>query len=169
MKKRSIAYLGLGSNLGDRQAFLEQAIFFLKQTSGIDVLKLSSIYETTPVEYEEQPNFLNLVVKIQTGYPPLELLEVLLDIERKMKRVRTVRYGPRTIDLDLLLYDDVTMEHPKLQLPHPRMCQRRFVLVPLYEIEPNLMIPSSGFSLAELIDRLPQDQQVKKIGRIELE
>lgn len=130
------AYVGLGANLGDREAALREAVGRLRAADGVVLRRLSPVYETEPVGYTAQPAFLNMVVAIGTTLPPVALLELLLDIERRMGRVRTIRWGPRIIDLDLLLYGEVHMTSERLTLPHPRMGERAFVLVPLRDVWP---------------------------------
>ncbi|BFT68791.1 MULTISPECIES: 2-amino-4-hydroxy-6-hydroxymethyldihydropteridine diphosphokinase [Paenibacillus] len=134
-QERSIAaYVALGSNINDREQYLQDAITALNQESGIVVTGLSSIYETEPVGYVDQSAFLNMVVQIQTVIPAEDLLFKLLAIENRLGRKRDVRWGPRTIDLDLLLYGDEQLTTPDLIIPHPRMHERAFVLVPLSEV-----------------------------------
>lgn len=133
MKHHSV-YLGLGTNLGDRLEKLQEAIYHLQQIEGIQINSLSSVYETDPVGVVNQPEFYNMVVKISTTLAPLELLDKTLAIEKKMHRVRTIRWGPRTIDIDILLYDEQEWDHPNLQIPHPRMWERAFVLIPLLDV-----------------------------------
>ena len=128
------AYVALGANLGDRERSLREAVDRLGRIPGIVVRRLSPVYETDPVGYTDQPAFLNMAAAIGTELEPLDLLRALLAIEREMGRVRKVRWGPRTIDLDLLLYGGVTMNTDELTLPHPRMGERAFVLVPLRDI-----------------------------------
>jgi len=128
------AYAALGANLGDREASLREAIRRLGDAAGIEVRRISRIYETDPVGYTEQPAFLNMAVALGTTLSPLELLRAMLGIEKEMGRVRDIRWGPRVIDLDLLLYEDVGMETDELTLPHPRMGERSFVLVPLKDV-----------------------------------
>ena len=134
----SIAYIGLGSNLGDRAGNIGQAIGLLR-TNGIKVLKTSAVIETAPVGGPPQNKFLNAVVKVETRLSPVELLDHCQFVEQKLGRVRTVINGPRTMDLDILLYDRLTIDTPRLQIPHPRMFERAFVLEPLKEIEPGLL------------------------------
>jgi 2-amino-4-hydroxy-6-hydroxymethyldihydropteridine pyrophosphokinase len=134
------AYLSMGSNLGDRLAFLRSGVKGLVAAPGVRVVKLSSIYETTPVGVTGQPDYLNLVAAIETGLTPHELLSTCLAIEKENGRERSVRWGARTLDLDILLYDDVQMETDDLVIPHPRMKERAFVLVPLLEIEPEIVV-----------------------------
>ncbi|WP_042171344.1 2-amino-4-hydroxy-6-hydroxymethyldihydropteridine diphosphokinase [Paenibacillus gorillae] len=131
---RSAAYIALGSNMGDREQLLQQAVICLSERPDIDVLRVSALYETDPVGYTDQPAFLNMVIAVQTTLKPLELLHVQQDVERLLGRVRDIRWGPRTIDLDLLLYEDVAMDDEELTLPHPRMMERAFVLVPLSDV-----------------------------------
>lgn len=127
------AYIALGSNLGDRERLLRQALDALDALEEIRVLRLSDIYETDPVGYTDQPAFLNMTAALATSLQPLALLERLLEIELRLGRVREERWGPRTIDLDLLYYEGVAMHTDTLILPHPRMMERTFVLVPLLE------------------------------------
>lgn len=133
-------YLGLGSNIGDKKKYIDEAIRFLKLHDGIGVSKVSSYYETEPVGYEDQDIFLNLVIEINTSLGPYDLLKYCNEIENKLKRKRLFRWGPRTIDLDILWYEDFVSDDEILTIPHPRMCQRAFVMVPLYEITQDLMI-----------------------------
>ncbi|GMK42562.1 2-amino-4-hydroxy-6-hydroxymethyldihydropteridine pyrophosphokinase [Paenibacillus sp. CCS19] len=128
------AYVALGSNLGDRERTLRQAIEELSARAGIQVERVSDIYETDPVGYTDQPAFLNMAVAVRTSLEPDDLLTELLDIEQQLGRVRDIRWGPRTVDLDLLLYEEVSMDTQRLTLPHPRMMERAFVLVPLCDV-----------------------------------
>lgn len=131
------SYLSLGSNMGDRLGMLREAVRLLKEHRKIDIMKISSLYETDPVGFTDQDAFLNMVVYLQTDLSALELLEVCQDIERKLDRKRDKRWGPRTIDLDILLYNKEELETEKLIIPHPRMHERAFVLVPLLELDPD--------------------------------
>jgi len=128
------AYICLGSNLGDRRNYIETAVQRLHAHPHLTVDRCSAIYETAPVGLLDQPYFLNMVIAVRTVLPPLDLLRLLLETERELGRVRDIRYGPRTIDLDLLLYEQVEIRTEELELPHPRMLERAFVLVPLMEI-----------------------------------
>jgi len=151
-----IAYIGLGSNLGDREEALTAAVAALRANPGIAVVAESSVRETEPWGGVPQPSYLNAVVAVVTELAPAELLRELLDIERTLGRDRSaqVRFGPRTIDLDLLLYGDETVAEPGLEIPHPRIAERRFVLEPLVELDPGLVIPAQGRArdLLELLD-----------------
>src|SRR5690349_5471549 len=146
------AYVGLGSNLGDRAGHLLLAVRGMLD-AGLDVIRLSNIYETEPVEYEQQPAFLNLVAELRgsTLPSPEQTLARLLRIEYALGRTRDVRMGPRTIDLDLLIFKDVQSDTEFLKLPHPRIAARRFVLVPLAELAPNLVHPVIGKPIRELL------------------
>jgi 2-amino-4-hydroxy-6-hydroxymethyldihydropteridine diphosphokinase len=138
------AYVGLGSNLGDRERLLRAALRAL-ETAGVRVVTLSSLRETDPVGYLDQPRFLNGVAVVETELGPRELLELLLDVERSLGRKRDgPPMGPRTVDLDLLLYGDLVLDEPGLELPHPRLHERRFALEPLAEVAPGLEIPGRG-------------------------
>jgi 2-amino-4-hydroxy-6-hydroxymethyldihydropteridine diphosphokinase len=130
------AYVALGANLGDRESSLAEAIRRIAHDPGVELRRISPIYETAPVGFTDQPSFLNMTVCLGTDLQPLDLLHRLLAIEQEMGRVREVRWGPRNIDLDLLLYGEVVLDTPELTLPHPRMGQRAFVLVPLHDIWP---------------------------------
>ena len=128
------SYLALGSNIGDREQNLRDALERLAKIEGIDIINRSNIYETEPVGYLDQARFLNMVILIKTNKTPVELLNNIHDIEEEMKRVREIHWGPRTIDIDILLFDDWVMNLPELVLPHPRMFERAFVLIPLHDI-----------------------------------
>ena len=138
------AFVGIGSNLGNREAHLRRAIELLVAEEGIEITAVSEIRETDPVGPVEQGQFLNGAVRVETDLAPRELLARLLDIERRMGRVRSERFGPRTIDLDLLLYGNEIVDEPGLTVPHPRLHERRFALEPLAELDPGLTIPGLG-------------------------
>jgi 2-amino-4-hydroxy-6-hydroxymethyldihydropteridine diphosphokinase len=138
------AYVGLGANLGPREVTLLRAVDLLAAEDRIEVLELSELRETAPVGVVDQPEFLNGALAVETSLAPRELLDVLLRVERELGRVRDQRWGPRTIDLDLLVYGDETVDEPGLRVPHPRLHERRFALEPLAELEPELAIPGLG-------------------------
>ena len=154
------AYLGLGSNLGDRQANLDQALEFLGQRMRIK--KISSIYDSEPVGNIEQPRFLNLVCEVTTTLPPMALLALSKGIENKLGRWGGPSGAPRTIDIDVLLYGDEVMDTPELTIPHPRMDKRAFVLVPLVEVAPNVVHPVTGQTAKEMLKAAKEVQGVFK-------
>ncbi|GGI43274.1 2-amino-4-hydroxy-6-hydroxymethyldihydropteridine diphosphokinase [Mammaliicoccus stepanovicii] len=157
-----IAYLGLGSNIGDRELQLEQAIKSLNEVEGINVTKRSPIYETKPVGYTDQPDFLNMCIEISTKLESLELLNACMMVERELHRVRETRWGPRTIDIDILLYDQSVIQSPDLEIPHPRMTERAFVMIPLNDIASSVIEPITKKYIWEL---MPNDKQVVKHKR----
>jgi 2-amino-4-hydroxy-6-hydroxymethyldihydropteridine diphosphokinase len=139
------AYIGLGANLGKRTATVGDAVARLGRRDGIMVVRVSALRETDPVGYADQPRFLNGVVAVDTDLSPRALLDELLAIEQELGRVRTgPRYGPRSIDLDLLVYGDVVLSEPGLDVPHPRLHERGFALEPLAELAPELVVPGHG-------------------------
>lgn len=138
------AYISIGSNIGDRLHHLKESVRILHSHERIEVAKVSSIYETAPVGYTDQADFLNLVVGIGTSLNPFELLAACQEIENVLGRVRDIRWGPRTVDLDILLYNKDNIEAENLLVPHPRMGERAFVLVPLLEIAPEIGHPVTG-------------------------
>jgi 2-amino-4-hydroxy-6-hydroxymethyldihydropteridine diphosphokinase len=142
----SRAYVGIGSNLGNSRKTIAAALDLLAAEEGIRLVAVSSLQETEPVGYEDQPRFVNGAAALETDHPPRQLLERLLEIERRLGRVRgeAPRFGPRTIDLDLLIYGDEIMDEPGLIVPHPRLHERRFALEPLAELDPSLEIPGYG-------------------------
>ena len=147
-------YVGLGANLGDREATIRHAVVLLAEREGIEVLAVSALRETDPVGLEDQPRFLNGAAVLETTLGPRAMLETLLEVERMLGRTRDgPRFGPRTIDLDLLLYDDETLDEPGLTVPHPRLHERRFALEPLAELDPALAIPGRG-RVSDLLARL---------------
>jgi 2-amino-4-hydroxy-6-hydroxymethyldihydropteridine diphosphokinase len=141
----SVAYIGVGSNLGDRAATIRAALDRLAAQPEIELLAVSSLRETDPVGFLDQPRFLNGAAALRAELPPRELLDRMLEVERALGRVRDgARYGPRTIDLDLLLYGDAVVDEPGLEIPHPRLAERMFVLEPLVELNPDLEVPGRG-------------------------
>jgi 2-amino-4-hydroxy-6-hydroxymethyldihydropteridine diphosphokinase len=148
------AYVGLGSNMGDRERMLWSAVHMLTFNAEVDVVEVSSIRETDPVGIVDQPPFLNAAVAVDTELEPQALLELLLSIERELGRTRGgPRFGPRTIDLDLLLYGEEIVAEPGLTVPHPRLHERRFALEPLAELDPELVVPEKG-SVQALLARV---------------
>lgn len=148
------AYLALGSNIGDREGYIKKAVELLKAHPQIRVLAVSPLYNTAPVGFIDQPDFLNGAVAVDTVLMPHELLDVCLGIEKRLGRVRTVRWGPRTIDIDLLLYDDLVINDEDLALPHPRMHERAFVLQPLCDIAPDAVHPVYDKTVKQLYEGL---------------
>jgi 2-amino-4-hydroxy-6-hydroxymethyldihydropteridine diphosphokinase len=148
------AYVGLGANLGPREDTLSRAVQLLREEEGVEVVAVSTLRETEPVGPTDQPPFLNGAVALETGLSPRALLDVLLRIEQRLGRVRDgTRWGPRTIDLDLLVHGDLTVDAPGLRVPHPRLHERRFALEPLAELEPELVVPGRG-RVSELLEHL---------------
>ena len=145
------AYVGVGTNLGDRAAMIRAAIEQLRLEQGVEVVAVSSIRETDPVGLVEQPRFLNAAVALETELSARELLDRLLGIERRLGRTRVgPRFGPRTIDLDLLVYGDARIDEPGLEVPHPRLHERLFALEPLADLDPDLVVPGRG-RLADMV------------------
>jgi 2-amino-4-hydroxy-6-hydroxymethyldihydropteridine diphosphokinase len=155
------AYLGLGGNIGERKGNIKEALHLLEGRGTVKVLRCSSYYETAPVGYEEQEWFLNVVAEIETELAPMELLLLCNEVEQLLKRVRLIRWGPRTIDIDILLYEDFESQEEKLTVPHPRMHERAFVMVPLSELAPELKI--KGLGVREILQGL-KAQQIRKLA-----
>ena len=156
-----LAYVGLGSNLNKRLGNLKEAISLIEQNSNIELLKRSSVYRTEPVGPKDQPDFLNMALEVETTLSPLELLGFLQGVEQDMGRKRGAKWGPRNIDLDLLLYEDQVINSVELTLPHPQMHLRKFVLVPMVEIAKDRIHPVFKKTVAELLDELKQDSKVE--------
>lgn len=146
-------FLALGSNQGDRMANLRRAVGLVGRCALVE--QVSSVYETLPAYVHDQPRFLNMALRAVTRQPPRTLLDCLKEIEREMGRVPGRRYGPRLIDLDILLYGDVVLEEPDLQVPHPRLSERPFVLHPLAELAPDLVLPGQARPVRELLAAAP--------------
>jgi 2-amino-4-hydroxy-6-hydroxymethyldihydropteridine diphosphokinase len=148
------AYIGLGANLGDRRRAIGRAIELIARDPELELVAVSTVRETDPVGFTDQPRFLNAAAALETELEPRDLLERLLAIERSLGRMREgPRYGPRTIDLDLLLYGDRVVDEPGLQVPHPRLAERRFALEPLAELDPALVVPQAG-AVSDLLAEL---------------
>lgn len=161
-------FLGLGSNLGDRLKMLQMAIKFLSDNPYIAIINKSTVYETEPVGYIEQPNFLNMVIEIKTSLEPLTLLKYINKVEKKLNRKRDIHWGPRTIDIDILLYDKDIIKNEKLKIPHPLMSQRLFVLIPLAEIYSG-EIPEEDYSISQLIELQKKNQHsIKKYKNLSI-
>ena len=156
------AFIGIGSNLGDRINNCKKALSEIRGFA--EIVRVSSVYETEPVGNEDQPDFINCAAEIETALPPLELLNRLRSIEHKLERFRGERWGPRTIDLDIIFYDDLIIDTEELKIPHVSAHTRRFVLGPLCEIDPWLVHPGFGVRVYELLNNLEDTKQVVKIG-----
>ena len=154
------AYLGLGGNLGDRKENLLEALRLLREHGTVTISKVSSFYETAPIGYEEQDWFMNIVAEIETELAPYELLKLCNTVEELLKRVRLIRWGPRTIDIDILLYEGFESDEERLTVPHPRMCERAFVIMPLIELAPDLTI--KGLPIKEIAKGLG-NQEIRKL------
>ncbi|HEV2105211.1 MAG TPA: 2-amino-4-hydroxy-6-hydroxymethyldihydropteridine diphosphokinase [Candidatus Eisenbacteria bacterium] len=160
------AYIGLGANLGDREGTLRAALEALARLPDSTLVRASSMYDTEPVGVEDQPNFLNAVAQLDTLLTARQLLWNLLLIEKRLGRVRTQRWGPRVLDLDLLLYGDLVVEEDDLRVPHPELTRRSFVLVPLVELDPLLVHPATGETLVQHLTRLGARPPVKHGTRL---
>jgi 2-amino-4-hydroxy-6-hydroxymethyldihydropteridine diphosphokinase len=147
------AYVGLGANIGPREVTLLRAVELLGEADGVEVVAVSRLRETDPVGLVDQPPFLNGAVRVETTLPPRALLDLLLELERSLGRVRGERWGPRTVDLDLLVYGSERIDEPGLRVPHPRLHERAFALEPLAELDPELDVPGLG-PVSELLAAL---------------
>ncbi len=160
------AYLALGSNLGERQNNLIQAVDALHANPYITVTNLSCVYETDPVGFVDQPAFLNMVIEIETSLSPEALLQETLQIEQDLGRVRTIRWGPRLIDIDILLYDNQRVDLPNLQIPHPAMVERSFVLIPLRDVWGEAPLPVFHKPIQHYADK-NDEKGVRKWGMLD--
>jgi 2-amino-4-hydroxy-6-hydroxymethyldihydropteridine diphosphokinase len=158
---KKTVYLSLGCNVGDRPKNLQDALAALPK-SGVNVKRMSSVYETEPVDYLDQPWFLNMAVEAETELAPATLLQRLRGIEAQMGSKKQIAKGPRLIDMDILLFGNEVIDTPDLQVPHPRMHLRRFVLQPLSEIAPNVRHPQSGLTVSELLASTPDKSTVRE-------
>ena len=161
----SKVFVGLGSNLGDREFLIRKAVESMRDLPRTLVVRVSSLYDTDPVGEVDQPAFLNAVVWLETTLEPRELLWQLLLIEKRMGRVRSQRWGPRPIDLDLLFYGEESVDEPDLKIPHPEAQQRAFVLLPLSELDPDFVHPTTGESIRKMMNKVPPNPPVRKGGR----
>ena len=152
----TVAYIGLGANLGERERNIRDAVRRLNDADGVEVLRLSSLLENPAVGGPpDSPPYLNAVAEVRTSLPPHQLLQTLLELERLQGRVRRQKWEPRPIDLDLLHYGDAVLDEPHLKLPHPRMHERRFVLQPLAELAPDLVHPTLNKTIRQMLAELP--------------
>ena len=162
-----VVFLSLGSNLGDKLENIKKGIEKLKKSQKIKILKISSIYETEPWEMETQERFLNLVLKVETGFPPLQLLDFLEELEKKLGRESKSDKHPRSIDMDILFYNDLIFHTERLVVPHPVLHKRKFVLVPLAEIEPELEHPQLHKDIKTILENLEDKAEVKLYQKVE--
>lgn len=158
-----VAYLGLGSNLGNRDAALRRALDLLAAVVRVDAV--SDVYDTAPLLVEDQPRFRNLVARVTTVLPPLALLRACQGVEAALGRTRLIRYGPRTVDIDILLYDALVLHDDGLDIPHPAMAERAFVLLPLAELAPDLVHPVLGRTIGSLAASLGQ-ADARRVGAL---
>lgn len=161
-KKTSTVYVGLGSNIGNKVENCQKAIEKVQQNNKITIIKVSSLYKTEPIGYNNQDWFINCVLELHTLLIPDELLSIFKQIEKDLKRVNNIKWGPRTIDLDLLLYNNLIINKSNLQIPHPQMHRRSFVLTPLSEIAPDIIHPIFSKTAMELLQNLKDEQKVEK-------
>ncbi|WP_080871794.1 2-amino-4-hydroxy-6-hydroxymethyldihydropteridine diphosphokinase [Oceanobacillus timonensis] len=153
------AFIALGTNIEPRETYVKQALDLLEANKEITIQKKSSVYETAPVGYQDQADFLNMVIELQTSLLSMDLLDVCQQIEKELGRKRNIRFGPRTIDLDILTFNDENSKVERLIIPHPRMHERAFVLIPLAEIAPAFIIPVHGKSAEDYLKELPEQDQ----------
>ena len=165
MSEKKRAIIGMGSNIGDRRANFDIALALLEKEDGIRILQFSELYMTAPVGYLDQDWFLNSAIEIETTLLPIELLKTVKQLESVLGRdFEGPRFGPRILDLDILLYGDEIIQLPELEIPHPRLCERRFVLAPVCDIVPQQMHPILDKTMRELFEELPaKGQEVKRV------
>ena len=149
------AFIGLGSNIEPRETYLQKALQSIANNEQTKLVTTSSIYETAPVGYKHQNNFLNMVVEVETTFSSIELLRFCQAVENEFGRKRTIKNGPRTLDLDILVYNNENRSLEDLTIPHPRLHERAFVLVPFHEIAPELTLPNLGLKIKDLLNELP--------------
>ncbi len=159
---RHNVYLSLGTNIGERESLLLDALFKMNTHPEVKVVRRSPVYETEPVGFTDQATFLNVVIQVQTALTPQQLLSHCQDIEHLLGRKRSIRWGPRTMDIDILLYDELIIQEESLTIPHPRMHERSFVLAPLADLDPELMIPRQQQTVSDLASELPDREGVHK-------
>jgi 2-amino-4-hydroxy-6-hydroxymethyldihydropteridine diphosphokinase len=165
VKKAAIA---VGSNQGDSVRICREVFDLLRKHPAINILRTSSLYRTSPVGPVEQDWFINAAVLVQTGLAPLELFELMIEVENSFGRVRKIKWGPRTMDLDLLFYENIQLDLPVLKVPHPLMSKRLFVLMPLAEIEPDWVHPGFGLSVHQMLNRIVELDDGQKIQKLEM-
>ena len=163
--KMSIAYIGLGSNIGDRITSINRALDLFREEPNINVLKVSPFYETEPLEFPDQNWFINAVAEIETNFSPDALLRFLISCEDKLQRNRSIKWGPRSIDLDILFYDNDIISNSKLQIPHLRMHYRAFVLAPLSDINPYIQHPILNKTSRELLEGLSETTAIRRVDQ----
>jgi len=164
MTEAATAYIGIGSNMGDRQAYCEEAVRLISRFPKTSLIKVSSLYETAPLEMVAQEWFINLVASVRTTLSPEELLQACQEVEQFLGRKRSVHFGPRTIDLDVLFYADRIIHEADLTIPHPRAHERRFVLEPLAEIAPEFEHPEFKKTVSQLLEKVRPLQEVRRLG-----
>jgi 2-amino-4-hydroxy-6-hydroxymethyldihydropteridine diphosphokinase len=161
------AAIGVGSNQGDSVRICRDVFDLLQKHPAISILGTSSLYRTSPVGVTEQNWFINAAVVLHTRLAPQALLELMLEVEKSFGRVRTIKWGPRSLDLDILFYEDIQLDLPGLKVPHPLMSERLFVLAPLAEIEPDWVHPALGLTVHEMLDRILELDHQQKIHKVE--
>jgi 2-amino-4-hydroxy-6-hydroxymethyldihydropteridine diphosphokinase len=162
------AAIAVGSNQGDSVRICREVFEVLRKHPALNILRTSSLYRTSPVGPVEQNRFINAAVLLQTGLEPQALLELMIEVEKSFGRVRTVKWGPRTLDLDLVFYENIQLDLPLLKVPHPLMSERLFVLMPLAEIEPDWVHPGLGLSVHQMLNRILELDDQQEIQKLEM-